>query len=285
MQSFDAVPRAQLFPQVPQNGGSALLDPETNVPAKHGGEACRLCTSEAPVSLSMAFQPIVNVQTSGVVAYEALARGVRGEPAYTVLSQATDGNRYALDQRCREAAISVSAAVGILETTADLCINFFPNAVYEPRQCLRRTMHAADAVGFPLERIIFEITEVEEIRSQDHLRNIMNEYRKCGLRIAIDDFGAGHSGLTLLSVFQPDIIKIDRALITELDLRPASRSIVRSLVHVSRDLDIRVIAEGIEREQEMKVLCDLGVELMQGYFFARPGFETLPTWPPQDAHA
>ena len=134
--------------------------------------------------------------------------------------------------------------------------------------------------GFPLTRIIFEVTEVEEVRDHDHLKNIMTEYKKHGLRVAIDDFGAGHSGLTLLSVFQPDLIKIDRKLVECLDERLASRTIVKSMVGVCRDLGIGVIAEGVERKEEMQVLCDMDVQWMQGYYFARPALEALPEWAP-----
>lgn len=242
-------------------------------------ERCKLCNTGPDVAFSMAFQPIVDVKAGKVVAYEALARGPAGEPAISVLDQILHKHRYSVDQRCREKAIVLASTLGLLKTGADLCINFYPNAVYEPKQCLRRTLKAANAVNFPLTRIIFEITEVEEVRSHEHLRNIMDEYRKHGLRIAIDDFGAGHSGLSLLSVFQPDIIKLDRSLIDHLDERPASRSIVRSIVQVCRDLQIQIVAEGIEREQEMHVLCDLGITSMQGYFFAVPAFEALPRWP------
>lgn len=227
----------------------------------------------------MAFQPIVDVKAGNVVAYEALARGPKGEPSSYVLDQTLHNNRYATDQRCREKAIAVSASLGILATEADLSINFYPNAVYQPKQCLVRTFNAARSVNFPLNRVIFEITEVEEVRDHGHLRDIMTEYRSHGLRVAIDDFGAGHSGLTLLSAFQPDIIKLDRALVRDLDQRPASQAIVRSIAQVCRDLDIRIIAEGIECEAEMRALCDLGIFTMQGYWFARPAFESLPHWP------
>ena len=231
----------------------------------------------------MAFQPIVDVKAGIVVAYEALARGPQGEPASSVLERATHNNRYSIDQRCREKAIAVSASLGILGTDADLCINFYPNAVYQPKQCLRRTFNAARSVDFPLSRVIFEVTEVEEIRDHEHLRNIMTEYRSHGLRIAIDDFGAGHSGLTLLSEFQPDIIKLDRALVRNLDVKPASRAIVRSITQVCQDLNIKIIAEGIEREAEMQTLCELGIFTMQGYWFAKPVFEALPHWPTRES--
>ncbi len=271
-----------IHPEVSPLRGSDAGPAETGkAPLRtHDGESCKLCKVGPKIEFSMAFQPIVDVQSKRILAYEALTRGPHGEPISSVFKKTLHNNRYAFDQRCREKAIEISSALGILATDADLSINFFPNAVYEPAQCLRRTFNAANAVGFPLERLIFEITEVEKVHSQEHLRNIMLEYRKHGLRVAIDDFGAGHSGLSLLSVFQPDLIKIDRALIQSLHERPASRSIVRSVAQVCRELGITVIAEGIEQEQEMQVLCDMGISRMQGFLFARPAFEALPTWPP-----
>ena len=249
--------------------------------AAHKAEDCKLCNSGPHIPFSMAFQPIVDVQHRTVVAYEALARGPNGEAARTVLDHTLHNNRYAMDQRCREKAIAVSSSLGLLKTRADLCVNFYPNAVYEPRQCLTRTIQAAAAVSFPLTRIIFEVSEVEEVRDHEHLLKIMTEYRGHGLRVAIDDFGAGHSGLNLLSAFQPDIIKIDRALVERIHERVASRSIVRSIVQVCGDLNIKMIAEGIEREEEMQVLCELGIVTMQGFLFGRPKFEALPLWPYQ----
>ena len=245
----------------------------------HEGETCRLCNAGPELPFSMAFQPIVDVQEGRVLAYEALARGTNGEPASTVLDHTLHNNRYSIDQRCREKAIGMAATLGLLKTGADLNVNFYPNAVYEPKQCLRRTLAAASAVRFPLTRIVFEVTEVERVRDQQHLSNIMAEYKAHGLRVAIDDFGAGHSGLSLLSKFQPDMIKIDRELVECIDERPTSQRIVRSIVEVCEDLGIVVIAEGIEREEEMRALCDLKIFRMQGFYFARPGFEMLPVWP------
>ncbi len=256
-----------------------IRDANDRFNAAHHGEDCRLCNSGPHIPFSMAFQPIVDLKDGGIFAYEALARGPNGEPAATVLDHTLHNNRYSIDQRCREKAIAVSSTLGILSTHADLSVNFYPNAVYEPRQCLQRTFAAANSVHFPLSRIIFEITEVEEVRDHDHLRSIMTEYQSHGLRVAIDDFGAGHSGLTLLSEFQPDLLKLDRALTHRIDERPASRAIVRSILQVCDDLNILIIAEGIEREQEKIALCDLGIFKMQGYLFARPAFEELPHWP------
>lgn len=136
--------------------------------ATHSGDECKLCNSGPQIEFSMAFQPIVNVEAGTVIAYEAMARGPKGEPASTVLDHTLHNHPYSADQRCREKAIAISSTLGILERDADLCVNFYPNAIYEPKQCLKRTLKMAESVQFPLNRIIFEFTEVEQIHDRDH---------------------------------------------------------------------------------------------------------------------
>ena len=166
---------------------------------------CRACREPgvAP-EFTMAFQPIVDSDSGAVYAHEALVRPVGGGCAYDVLGQITDENRYAFDQACRVKAISLAAELGM---NSLLNINFLPNAVYQPAACIRATLEAAARSNFPLTRIVFEVTEDERSRDAKHLMAIFNEYKRHGMRTAIDDFGAGHSGLNLLAQFQPDIIK------------------------------------------------------------------------------
>lgn len=180
---------------------------------------------------------------------------------------------HSFDQLCRTTAIRIASGLGL---DSLLSINFLPNAVYNPINCLRTTLSAAELYGFPKERLLFEVTESEEVLDRTHLANIIHEYRQLGIGVAIDDFGAGHSGLNLLADLHPDIVKIDRFLIIDIDKDKRKRSIVRSLISLCGDLDIRVVCEGIETRGEFESLRDLGVHLMQGYYFARPGFESLP---------
>jgi len=137
----------------------------------------------------MAFQPIVDVDTKKVYAYEALVRGPKGESAYSVLSQVTDQNKYAFDQNCRVAAIMLASQLGLVETGARLSINFMPGAVYSPAACIQLTLATAQKCGFPVERLIFEITETERVKDKAHLRSIVEEYRRQGFKVALDDFG------------------------------------------------------------------------------------------------
>ena len=113
-----------------------------------------------------------------------------------------------------------------------------------------------------------------------HLVNIFQEYHRFGFRTAIDDFGAGYAGLTLLSEFQPDIIKIDMELVRNIDTSLAKQAIVRGIVSMCATLDIRVLAEGIETPQERDLLHKAGIDLMQGYLFCRPAFKALGTIDP-----
>lgn len=227
------------------------------------------------VPFSMAFQPIVNTATGSVFAYEALVRGPAGEGAGWVLGQVIDDNRYAFDQQCRVKAIELAARLFDPKDDAKLSINFMPNAVYEPRACIRLTLATAMKTGFPLNRIIFEFTENEEMDTQ-HLLNILRSYRDIGFMTAIDDFGAGHAGLNLLTNFQPDIVKLDMELIRGIDRDRVRRAVVRHTLALLQDLSITAICEGVETRDEMKALEDLGVQLIQGYALARPLFEGLP---------
>lgn len=230
------------------------------------------CLENATFSIAMAFQPVVDISTRTIVAYEALVRGTNGESAGQVMASLTDETRYAFDQACRVKAIETAAELGL---DRRLNINFMPNAVYHPEACLRLTLQCASASSFPLDKITFEFTEDERVVDRDHLRSIVTTYQRFGFRTALDDFGAGYSGLSLLSDFQPDYMKLDRSLIMDIHEIPAKRAIVAGLMKMADMLGLAVVAEGVERAEEVASLADLGVALFQGYFFARPALERL----------
>lgn len=234
---------------------------------------CPGCRAPFEGAITMAFQPIVDVADGSVFAYEALVRGADGSGAGAVLSRVTPENRFAFDQLCRRTAVEHAARLGV---ESRVSINFLPNAVYQPSLCLGTTLAAARRHAFPIERIMFEVTEGERIEDRPHLVRILNEYKRQGFITAIDDFGAGHSGLNLLAEFQPDVIKLDMDLVRGLDQDRPRQAIVASVVRMARELDVELIAEGIETEGEFRRLKEMGVRLMQGYLLARPGFETLP---------
>jgi EAL domain-containing protein (putative c-di-GMP-specific phosphodiesterase class I) len=240
---------------------------------------CGACRTDVGLPVfTMAFQPIVDLQTGAPYAYEALVRPQGGGSAMDVLSKIDEHNRYAFDQACRVKAIELAAQ---LEMPTLLSINFLPNAVYQPAACLAKTLEAARRFGFPLHHLIFEVTENEPARDVGHLQSIFKEYKKHAMITAIDDFGAGHSGLNMLADFQPDVLKIDMALTRDIHVDPVRTEIVRAIIGLCRALHISVVAEGIETIEEAVALRMLGVRLFQGYLFARPIVEQLPSVPEQ----
>ncbi len=246
------------------------------MPPPDARTGCALCRNAEPLpfDFSYAFQPIVDVHARKIFAHEALVRGPGGESAHSVLSKVAAENQYAFDQACREKAIRIAASLNL---QSHLSINFLPNAIYRPEVCIRSTLEAARRYGFPVERIIFETVEGEKIDDGLWLAEILTEYRRIGFRTAIDDFGAGFAGLNLLADFQPDMIKLDMALVKGVDRSRARRAIIAGVVDICNQLSIDVIAEGIETPDEARCLSDLGINLMQGYWFARPQFEAVGT--------
>lgn len=244
---------------------------------------CSACRDgvTAPFEFTMAFQPIVSLSQQKVWAYEALVRGPEGQGALWVLDQVTDENKYAFDQACRVKAIELAAELFNTPGGPNLSINFLPNAVYVPAACIRTTMEAADRTGFPVNRIMLEFTEGERISDVAHIKSIITEYKARNLITAIDDFGAGFSGLGLLADFRPDVIKLDMGLIRGIHEDDGRRAIVGGIVSTCKLLGVKVIAEGIETVDEMLTLQSMGIDLLQGYLFARPALKSLPAihWP------
>lgn len=240
--------------------------------------ACGACAGgiEAPFLFSMAFQPIVDLTAQRVRSYEALVRGPDDAPAASIFAQLTPATLYAFDQSCRVKAITLAARLGIAERGAAVSINFRPGAMYNPESCVRPTLAAARRCGFPADKITFELTEDERISDFAHLRNIFQVYRANRFRTALDDFGAGYAGLTLLAEFQPDIVKLDLGLVRGITDRSARQVVVAGLVDICKKLGIDMVAEGVETRQELDALVSVGARYFQGYLFARPGFERLP---------
>ncbi|WP_434930522.1 EAL domain-containing protein [Shewanella sp. HL-SH5] len=237
-----------------------------------------LCTNCAKdnnldFDFTMAFQPIIDCSTQRIYGYEALVRGINNESAYAILSQVTADNRYVFDQLCRIKAIALASELNI---SSMLSINFLPNAIYNPERCIRTTLDAAKKYNFPTENIMFEFTEVEKVEDSKHLKEIVEYYQKLGFKTATDDFGSGYSGLNLLADFQTDIVKLDMALIRNIDKDKVRQSIVTNTLNLLTELNITPLAEGIETKEEYLFLKEAGVKLMQGYLFAQPGFKCLP---------
>lgn len=231
------------------------------------------CGEGLEFQFTFAFQPIVDISTRSVFAYEALVRGLDGEGAGDILSRVNQKNRYSFDQICRVKAVKLASRLGM---SSLLSINFMPNAVYQAEYCIRTTLAAAKTYGFDTSKIIFEIVEGEDLTSTDHLVSIIDAYRKMGFQTAIDDFGAGYSRLNLMMASPPDLLKLDMLMVRNVDRDKNKQAVVNGIITMMTQLGGRIIAEGVETEGEYNWLLSRGITLFQGYLFARPGFEALP---------
>jgi EAL domain-containing protein (putative c-di-GMP-specific phosphodiesterase class I) len=226
---------------------------------------------------SMAFQPIVNVVNGSTYAYEALVRSLTGESAYSVLSRVPNRSAHLFDMACRSRGMELAMRHGLLDrTSTKLCVNVNPNAAVTETSHLDITCAEAIEMGFPLDRLIIELVENEEIHDFDGLKSMVDDYRSCGVKIAMDDFGSGYSGLKLLTRLHPDVVKLDMGLISRVETDRVSEVMVKAMVQACFELNIVTIAEGVETYETAMRLRDMGVVYQQGYYFAKPGFETLP---------
>ncbi|MEO8315522.1 MAG: EAL domain-containing protein [Pseudomonadota bacterium] len=224
-------------------------------------------------SFSYAFQPIVDAQAGSVFAHEALIRGPQGESASSVLADVDSSLIHAFDRDARIAAIRLAHRLGL---PGLLSLNFLPQALDAVPDAIDSMLTAAADIDLSPRNLILEVTEGEIIHDPRRLADQLNRYRAQGLRLAIDDFGAGYAGLNLLADFQPDVVKLDMALVRGIDTHGPRQAISRAVIQACDDLGIEVIAEGIETEQEYRWFRRIGVRLFQGYFFGRPTFEAVP---------
>ncbi|MBT2323336.1 EAL domain-containing protein [Variovorax paradoxus] len=222
---------------------------------------------------TMAFQPIVDLARREVFAHEALVRGTAGEGASEVLAGVAPRHRFAFHEACRVKAIEMASA---LSMASRLSLNVMPNDVAGQTECFRTAMAAASRCNFPIDRLMFEITEGERVEDLPGLAAAFRTFKRYGFTSAIDDFGSAYAGFELLAAFQPDAVKIDMSLVRDIHIDPVRLTIVKGFVATCGELGIKVIAEGVEVPEEVRELRALGVDLFQGFLFARPAVAALP---------
>lgn len=227
---------------------------------------------DADVDFSIAFQPIVDICARKVVSFEALVRGTHGEPAAEVFSHVASEDLHQFDQACRLKAIGIAAR---LDLRASLNLNFLPGALTRSAEYLQATFQACWEAGFPVERLVFELTEPAPKHPQCSVHGVFERYHSYGFKTAIDDFGNGFSGLRRLAECRPDFIKLDRRLISGIEDQFAKQLVVGGIRDVCGQLSIQLVAEGVETADEYRWLQGAGIHLLQGYYFAQPAFEAL----------
>ncbi|MDQ2817719.1 MAG: GGDEF domain-containing protein [Candidatus Eremiobacteraeota bacterium] len=215
------------------------------------------------------FQPIVSLRDGSVFGYEALSRGPIGTRLETAdaLFRAAErsGGTRELERVCRFRAIASAAS---LPATAFLFLNISPHVLDDPNAGLsREIMEASHLVQ---ERIVLEITEKEAIFDFERFKRALVHYNQQGFKVAIDDAGAGHNSLRAVTEVRPHFIKLDMALVRDIDRDGAKNALVSAIIMFARRIDARVLGEGVETVEELVTLIELGVDYGQGFLLARP---------------
>ncbi len=232
------------------------------------------------------YQPVFAGPELDLWGYECLMRGIdeNGDivsPVDLLDWAFKEELQFMLDRICREEHLR-NAGKDLGANDAFILINFLPTAIYKPRFCLRTTERVVEELGMDPERIIFEVVETQEVDDPDHLNGILSHYRDSGFKVGLDDIGAGYAGLNLLGDLRPELMKIDRGLVSRVAESEFHRDICESLVELARKDGRRVLGEGVEEPEQFEVLKDLGVEFFQGYLFGKPAAQpaTESTWQP-----
>ena len=236
------------------------------VPGPTDRAGLELCFSRALESLWMAFQPLVDSERREVVAYEALMRSK--EPALphpgAVLDAAEKLHR--IPDVLRAVLPQVAHQMRALPNDALVFVNLHP-------EDLNDGSLVDDACPLhPLAgRIVLEVTERQTLGSVADLAGVVGQLRRVGFRIAVDDLGAGYASLSSFADLEPDYVKIDMGLVRDIDKSDTRQRVVGAMVRLSHEMGIRVVGEGVETQAERDALVALGCDLLQGYFFAKPG--------------
>jgi EAL domain-containing protein (putative c-di-GMP-specific phosphodiesterase class I) len=228
---------------------------------------------QAMKGLYMAYQPIVDVVGNRVYAYEALMRsggGVLRSPL-DILSAAEKLGR--LPELARIIRQRVAGSIAALPADTLLFVNMHPFDLTDP------SLLTFDNPLIPAaSRIVLEMTERASLDDVPDAPRRIESLRSIGFRIALDDLGAGYAGLSSFATMNPDVVKLDLALVQGVDKSPRRARLITSMTQLCKDLGSRVIAEGVETEAEKETLITCGCDLLQGYLFGRPVREFL-TWP------
>lgn len=237
-------------------------------------ELSKLITKGA---LTTHFQPIIDLRSHTMYGYESLARGVNDDGSLIypdkLFTLAREGDMlFYLDRACRESSLKTAAVKHI---HSKVFINFIPTAIYDPEHCLQSTVKWAKQLEFDPKNIIFEVIESDYVEDLEHLKRILDFYKSQGFMVALDDVGSGYSSLNMIAKLLPDIVKVDRAIIDQIDTNEINQSIYRAIVQIAHENNIMVLAEGIERAEELEFCSANGADLAQGYYFGRPNAEPI----------
>lgn len=263
----DLTERDKALMDVLASAASVIIEPQVKENGRRAEIEQRLGPVVADGGPLVALQPIVDLATGVVVGSEALSRfpAEWGKAPDVVFGEAHSVGRG--DQL--ELLALHRAAEHLDHMDGYVAMNVSPGTLLTPA-CGRLL------ADLPVDRVLLELSEHDQVEDYAALADVLAPFRAAGLRLAIDDVGAGFSSLRHIVVTSPDVIKIDRSLVSGLDSDPVRTVLIRSLVDFAAGLHARVVAEGIETAEEAAVLLSLGVDYGQGWHFGRPAVPQHP---------
>lgn len=212
--------------------------------------------------MSLVQQPVIDLQTQSDYSVEVLSRF--SNPRFSPHSFYSQADNYGLSDMAAEFFLQkLMLVLPKLPSDIKVSINL------TPAQCTSKKV-ASQLAGFPLNRLIIEVTEHVAIQDYESIEEIMSPLRRAGLQLAVDDAGSGYASFLHILSLKPDIIKLDKAITHDIDQDPARRALAIALIQFSKEQNIKLIAEGVETRSELETLRSLGVRYVQGYFFAKP---------------
>ena len=227
----------------------------------------------AQEQISIYFQPILSLAKKSVIGLEALCRGNYNNkvimPSVLFDLALKNGVTLDLDRLCRRKALEAFKPISEKNNDLILFLNFDASIIDQGVVGSGHLLNTVSELGLQAEKIVIEIIE-SKVKDIQSLVSFIKSYRSYGFMIALDDVGTGHSNLNRITMAKPDIFKIDRSIIDHIDQDFYKQEILKSLVNLSRKIGVLVVAEGIERESEAIMGLDIGVDMLQGFYFARP---------------
>ncbi len=215
-------------------------------------------------------QPIINMDSGDIYGYESLLR-VKDQSIFPSqlfeVARKTEMHSI-LDKKARE--IAIESRTNRIPQGIKSFINFLPSTIYNPAHCLKHTFQIVEKYNVDPYDLVFEVVETEKIHDVQHLKSILETYREHGMKVALDDVGAGYSTLDMLSKLRPDYIKIDRKYIQDCHMNKDNQTFLLGVMNLAKDLGITVLGEGIETKEEFQYLKEIGIDLAQGYFIGKP---------------
>jgi len=229
-------------------------------------------------TIQTVFQPIVDIRKHQVLGYEALSRGPSDSPLYAagVLFETAEraGLQQELERLCRNRA---AVRFKLLNIDGLLFVNISPQMLEPPVFDLEKLEHLILELNVDPTQVVLELSERYPATDMGHTLKALTVLKEKGFRIAIDDLGAGYSGLKLWSEVKPDYVKIDRHFIRDIDSDLVKREFVASVVNLANGMGCQLVAEGVETESEYRTIHELGILLCQGFYFGKPKVKPVVT--------